>query len=391
MEQLPPQGTASAPDGPEVPPEHWAPEWDRTDVESIDEWSDPDPVAVAPGLAVSRPGPRRPLGVGRLAARRASTGPAERARVSAIGRWAVAAIEREPRVIAWRAEHLASVHAWALETGRDSVRAGDLVDWVDHVYAGEGGADMVASVRALLALAHAEQTTEQQRASTVSRMLPDGRLLAIRASELPARPGVVTLHYREATGAPATSEVLRDGRLGQLATATADLAARYLVPQLDLLATIVTGAPASPVPIRVGMRFRRFWVDGVPVTATSRVRIEVDPQVEPAELAHTLARFREAHHVSAKRPSLRLAALAADLVNRVAMTEPPDGSGPALVGVSHDDAGLRGRPIIARPDWGQLARDLGYEPRAIKRGVAAALRLLIPVDWSRNSQVDPAG
>jgi hypothetical protein len=36
MEQLPPQGTASAPDGPEVPPEHWAPEWDRTDVESID-------------------------------------------------------------------------------------------------------------------------------------------------------------------------------------------------------------------------------------------------------------------------------------------------------------------------------------------------------------------
>jgi hypothetical protein len=243
----------------------------------------------------------------------------------------------------------------------------------------EGGVDTVQLVSEEVAERHAQQHSSSGSLATVTRLLPSGARITVPTSTLTPRSPVVRLVY-PADGDVTSLLVLRDAALGRLASLSDTLAEEYLVPVGEIVFCILTGLSPRLAPIRLGLRFRRFDVDGVPVTGTSRVIFEVDPQLEATELARTFAQWQRAAGVKPSKASPKLVPLGSDLVGRLRLV-PADrvadsGAHPAEVfGIEN-----RSWRLVPAVPWLRLAREIDYDPKLIRSRAAAVIRLLLPLD-----------
>jgi hypothetical protein len=207
--------------------------------------------------------------------------------------------------------------------------------------------------------------------------LPDGTRLSLAASESLMRTPLATLCYYTNDG-PALLTVLRDTRLGTLVALADTIAERYLLPASEVVSCVLTGAPPQITPVRLGLRYRRFEVDGVPITASSRIALEVDPQLEPADLARTFANWQHANKVVPCHAEPVLTALAGKLIGRLrpqpareTRPQPPDTLSPTL----------RNRAATRRPAWTVEGGETNSDPRLNNsRKTAAIVRILTPFD-----------
>jgi hypothetical protein len=128
--------------------------------------------------------------------------------------------------------------------------------------------------------------------------------------------------------------------------------------------------------VRMGLRYRQFRVQGVPVTAASKIVLEVDPQLEPADLARTFARWQQSSKVTACHPDPKLALLAGTLIGRLRQkTEPNTRSRP------RKDTGALPKPSAApRHTWTTDASEVTSDRRLLTRRTAAVVRILMPFD-----------
>jgi len=302
-----------------------------------------------------------------------------------IALWVRRAIMGDPEVVAWQA-------AWQRDQaprGRRGSAGAPLPETVEQLGAAiskafqdEGGADVVVAVISATAAAHVRDLVGRDPGRAITRKLPNGLRIRAAASEVIARSPAVILTFPPVDGV-ATLQVLRDARLGQLATIADTLAERYLIPASEIVFCILTGQVPRIAPIRLGTRFRRFDVDGMPVTATSRLVLDVDPQMEAAELARTFVHWQRASGVKAAKPSPKLVSLAAELLGKVSLapaeqhahrnTHPSE-----LLGI-----GNRSWWLIPAVPWVRLAREAKCDPRLIRTRAAAVAHLLFPLDVPR--------
>jgi hypothetical protein len=130
--------------------------------------------------------------------------------------------------------------------------------------------------------------------------------------------------------------------------------------------------------VRLGLRYRRFRVDGVPVTASSRIAFEVDPQLEAGDLARTFANWQHANNVIPCHAEPVLTALAGKLIGRLrpqparkTRPQPPNTLSPTL----------RNSAATRRPAWTVEGGESNSDPRLNNsRKTAAIVRILTPFD-----------
>jgi hypothetical protein len=210
-----------------------------------------------------------------------------------IASWVSAAMHAEPAVQEWREHHHDCLQRCERRSASILGRVGAVVD---ALFAAEGGSRMVAEVARTCEAAYQHEHNEKLPSDLIRRQLPDGTHLAVAASQRSRRSPVATLCYPNVDGTVYLS-VLRDAQLGELVGIADTLAERYLLPVSDVVCFILTGTAPRLAPLRLGLRFRSFEVQGVPVTASSRVMIEVDPQIEAADLARTFAHWQRTNRV----------------------------------------------------------------------------------------------
>jgi len=297
------------------------------------------------------------------------------------GLWVRRAIASDPLVQEWQRDHAAEVLGLS-QTGRAPETAEQLVDLIHKEFAAEGGAEAVTVMTSAVEAAHAHEVAGRDPGASITHELPNGMRLVARASDVVLRSPVVTLTFPSGE-ATASLSVLRDARLGRLSTITDELARRYLVPASEIVFCILTGQSPRVSPVRLGVRFRRFDVDGVPVTATSRLVLDVDPQLEPAELARIFVQWQRTSGVKASKPSPKLVTLAAELVGRLSLV-PADHQAD---GRSHPSEilgiGNRSLRLVPAVPWVRLAREIKYDPQLIRGRAAAVVHLLLPLDAPR--------
>jgi hypothetical protein len=295
-----------------------------------------------------------------------------------IADWVQAAILAEPAVLAWRTDHRDALDA-AAPTASDTAPAQltPVATIVAALFAAEGGATTVTEVVDECAAAYRRENERQPPREMVVHPLPDGIRLSLAVSESQMRTPLATLCYATSDG-PGLLTVLRDARLGALVALADTIAERYLLPASEVVSCILTGAPPQISPVRLGLRYRRFQVDGVPVTASSRIAFEVDPQLEPGDLARTLANWQHANNVVPCHAEPVLTALAGKLIGRLrpqpareTRPQPPDTLSPTL----------RNRAATRRPAWTVEGGETNSDPRLNNsRKTAAIVRILTPFD-----------
>jgi hypothetical protein len=257
------------------------------------------------------------------------------------------------------------------------------VEQVRHLIAAEfeaeGGADTVRYATDTAAGLYSSRTARDEPADNITLALPGGTTISVPVSTVRPRAPTIKLVY-PADDDVASVTVLRDAALGQLAALSDSLAEEYLVPVGEIVFCLLTGLAPQLAPIRMGLRFRCFDVDGVPVTGTSRVVLEVDPQLDAAELARTFVQWQHGAGVKPSKASLKLAPLGSDLVGRLRLV-PADrvadsDSHPAeLFGVEN-----RSWRLVPAVPWLRLAREINYDPKLIRGRAAAVIHLLLPLD-----------
>jgi hypothetical protein len=303
--------------------------------------------------------------------------PKEPGSTSVIRLWAHRAIETDPAVRDWQVEHGEALAALS-PTGCAPETVEELGATIAAEFHAEGAVEAITEISAAIEAAYrelADALPDQQ----LGRELPNGMQIDCRVSDLSVLPAAVTLTYPSTDGT-ACLRVLRDGRLGQLTTVADALAERYLIPASEIVWCILTGQPPRISPIRLGVRFRRFNVDGVPVTANSRLVLDVDPQLEPAELARIFVQWQRAAGVKPSKASPKLVPLAAELIGRLSLL-PADRNAQAkshpseLIGI-----GNRSWWLVPTVPWARLAREIKFDGTLIRGRAAAVIHLLVPLD-----------
>ncbi len=290
-----------------------------------------------------------------------------------IADWVTAAIMAEPSVQLWLARNGRAL--MAATSRADANAQSELVAAaVQALYAAEGGAAMVDELVEEWAAEVRRSREQQPPPAAIVRRLPDGSALRVALSENAPRRPTAMLCYPTAEGT-ACLTVLRDARLGGLADIADTMADRYLVPAAEVVRCLLTGATPRIHPVRMGVRFRQFQVQGVPVTASSRIALEVDPQIEPADLARTFAHWQRANKVIPCHTDPKLAAFAGKLIGRL-------WSKPARR-LQRSSAG--GDPLMpaltsTRRAWTSMAVEANTDPRLVTRRTAAVVRILMPFD-----------
>lgn len=292
--------------------------------------------------------------------------------------WVHRAIATDPHTKVWVRDDLPAMLT-LLDPPQRPQSVESVSDLLGAAFVAEGGVEVAGEVTAQAAEMFARELAAVAHRPIVVRDLPDGQRIEAVAIETTQRSPVVTLAY-PGSGGVESMVVLRDGRLGRLAELADRLAERYLVPAAEIVGCVLADQPPRLESIRLGLRFRSFEVDGVPVTATSRVVLEVDPHLDAANLARTFARWQKAAGVEQPKSSSKLVALASELVGRLRLV-PADrltdsGSHPAeLFGV-----GARSWRLVPVLAWSALARQVDVDPRLIRNRAAAIVRLLLPLD-----------
>jgi hypothetical protein len=307
--------------------------------------------------------------------------PAEQGCTPVIALWVRRAILADPEVVAWHRDQAPRGRARSAATPQPET-VEQLGEAISQSFQDEGGAEAVEAVMSATAAAHLRDLAGRDPGRAITRKLPNGLRIRSAVSEVIARSPVVMLTFPTGHGL-STLQVLRDARLGQLASTADTLAERYLIPASEIVFCILTGQVPRIAPIRLGTRFRRFDVDGMPVTAASRVVLDVDPQMEAAELARTFVHWQRASGVRAAKPSPKLVSLAAELLGKVSLapaeqdahrnTHPSE-----LLGV-----GSRSWWLIPAVPWVRLARETRCDPRLIRTRAAAVAHILLPLDVPR--------
>jgi hypothetical protein len=312
-----------------------------------------------------------------------------------IASWVAAAIQAEPDVQEWCELHRSALTRAAMAAQRAG--PSDKVNVIVlALFAAEGGTAMVEDLATECARTYCHERERQPAADLVLRELPDGTRVTVAASVHSSRTPVTTLCYPTTDGS-AYLTVLRDARLGTLAGIVDAIAERYLLPASEILAFILVGTVPRIAPLRMGLRYRQFRVHGVPVTACSRIAIEVDPQIEPADLARAFAGWQRANKVTPCHTDPKLAALAGNLIGRLwtkparrTRSRPRPGVGPDSVGPE-----VGGVAAASHVTWTTLATDVNSTVRHTTRSTAAVVRILMPFDkphpprWMPSATVAP--
>jgi hypothetical protein len=295
--------------------------------------------------------------------------------------WVQRAIASEPLVQEWHRHHGVRVLANCGGVAPSSDES--LAALIEEEFQAEGGAAALDEVTEKVAKAFARDAADGRRRRKITQRLPDSSRIAAVVSEVVVRSPVVTISCSVGDSVVSRS-VLRDGRLGQLAVVADLLADRYLVPASEIVYCILTGQAPTLAAVRVGLRFRGFRVEGVPVTATSRVVLDVDPQLEPAELLRVFVEWQRASGVRPAKPSSKLVPLATALLGRLnVVSADPESAAGSHSGEFVEAAGRMWSLVPAVP-WIRLAREINYDPHLIRGRAGAVVRLLRPLDAPRS-------